>query len=210
MTKNVKIGVALVGGYLLGRTKKAKLALGFGLFLAGRKLDLDPRRVGQALAASPLVGSLNDQVRQELVEATKTAATQALTKRATGLADSLSRRTQAIGRPDEALQDEGADRDDGDDEDLRADADAEYDDGAEYEDGDEERAKRASRRKAPAKKATGRAKPAAENSRRAAAGGPRQAADRTHKTATTTRKRTAAKKTGTSATRKARGGGDRG
>ncbi|MDX6237683.1 MAG: hypothetical protein QOG10_2498, partial [Kribbellaceae bacterium] len=35
MMTNAKIGTALVGGYLLGRTKKAKLALGLGMFLAG-------------------------------------------------------------------------------------------------------------------------------------------------------------------------------
>jgi len=88
MTGNGKIGVALVGGYLLGRTKKAKMAIGLGMFLAGKKLSFDPAQLGKLVANSPVLGSLNTQVRKELVEATKSAATSALTKRASGLADS--------------------------------------------------------------------------------------------------------------------------
>ncbi|MFG2093294.1 hypothetical protein [Streptomyces sp. NPDC048612] len=93
---NAKIGVALVGGYLLGRTKKAKLAIGLGMFLAGRKLNLDARQLGALVANSPLLGPLNDQVRKELVDATKAAAGTALTQRMSGLADTLHERTAAL------------------------------------------------------------------------------------------------------------------
>lgn len=109
MTKNAKIAVALVGGYLLGRTKKAKMAMGLGLFLAGKKLDLDPRRLGKLIADSPALDGLNQQVRTELVEATRSAATEALTQRAAGLATSLARRTEALDAPE---ADTGALRDD--------------------------------------------------------------------------------------------------
>ncbi|MEU9923215.1 hypothetical protein AB0H51_18305 [Streptomyces griseoluteus] len=115
MTKNAKIAAALVGGYVLGRTKKAKMAVGLGMFLAGKKFDLDPRRIGTLLAESPALAGLNAQVRKELVETTKAAATEALTKRATGLADSLadsiSQRTKALDGPrdDEAEDEEGDD-----------------------------------------------------------------------------------------------------
>ncbi|MEU6244629.1 hypothetical protein [Streptomyces sp. NPDC047024] len=121
MTKNAKIAVALVGGYVLGRTKKAKLALGLGMFLAGKKLDLDPRRVGKLIANSPALGGLNDQVRSQLVDATRTAATEALTQRAAGLATSLARRTEALQDPagvTDAGQDD--DVDDADDVDTSA------------------------------------------------------------------------------------------
>ncbi|MFE2992859.1 hypothetical protein [Streptomyces sp. NPDC059262] len=100
--KNATTATALVGGYFLGRTKKAKMAIGVGMFLAGRKLDLDPRRIGKLLAASPVTAALSEQVRGELFEATKSAATQALTKRASGFADSLQQRTEAIGRAEDA------------------------------------------------------------------------------------------------------------
>lgn len=99
MMNNAKIGVALVGGYFLGRTKKAKLAIGLGMFLAGRKLSLDPRQLGKLVANSPVLGGLNDQVRRELVDATKSAATTALTQRISGLADSLHDRTVELDDP---------------------------------------------------------------------------------------------------------------
>ncbi|MEV6793464.1 hypothetical protein AB0M87_15990 [Streptomyces sp. NPDC051320] len=113
MKGNAKIGVALAGGYLLGRTKKAKMAIGLGMFLAGKKLSLDPAQLGRLVADSPALGRLNGQVRKELVEATKSAATSALTQRATGLADSLQKRTRALDEPDD--RDGPSDRDESDD-----------------------------------------------------------------------------------------------
>ncbi|MEU4081918.1 hypothetical protein DEJ45_33420 [Streptomyces venezuelae] len=73
------------------------MAVGVGMFLAGRRLDLDPRRIGKLLAASPVTGALSEQIRRELFEATKSAAARTLTQRASGLADSLQRRTKALG-----------------------------------------------------------------------------------------------------------------
>lgn len=106
MTQHAKIGAALVGGYLLGRTKKAKLAVGFGMFLLGKRIDLDPRQIGRALADSPALGSLNAQVRKDLVDATRTAATKAVTQRAGSLADSLQQRTRALETGPEEEDDE--------------------------------------------------------------------------------------------------------
>ncbi|MFE1151307.1 hypothetical protein ACFW42_30010 [Streptomyces albidoflavus] len=134
MTKNVKIGAALVGGYLLGRTKKAKLAIGFGMFLAGKKLDLDPKKLGSMLASSPVLGGLSDQVRKDLVGATRTAATNALTQRATSFADSLHQRTLRLDDPEAAREEEQRDADDADDAD---DTDAAEDEAHEPEDRDE-------------------------------------------------------------------------
>ena len=134
MTKNVKIGAALVGGYLLGRTKKAKLAIGFGMFLAGKKLDLDPKKLGSMLASSPVLGGLSDQVRKDLVGATRTAATNALTQRATSFADSLHQRTLRLDDPEAAREEEQRDADDADADD----ADAAEDEAREPEDREEE------------------------------------------------------------------------
>ncbi|MEU0098498.1 hypothetical protein [Streptomyces sp. NPDC006267] len=119
MTKNARIGAALVGGYLLGRTKKAKLALGFGMFLLGKKAALDPQKIGGMLAGSPVLGSLNDQVRRELVDATRTAAAKAVTQRAGSLADSLRQRTQELEAgpgPDDEERDRDGERRSADDE----------------------------------------------------------------------------------------------
>ncbi|MFC8076680.1 hypothetical protein ACFUN8_14220 [Streptomyces sp. NPDC057307] len=194
MTGNAKIGVALVGGYLLGRTKKAKMAIGLGMFLAGKKLSFDPKQLGKLVANSPVLGSLNDQVRKELVGATKSAATNALTQRASGLADSLHQRTLGL---------EGKDAGGGGRENARADDreddDLDEDDRDVRDDADEPDDEPAPRRKPAAKRS---AKPAAK----AASGARGTASGRTG----AARKKTAsgARKTASSAGRKERGGGN--
>ncbi|MEU4904093.1 hypothetical protein [Streptomyces sp. NPDC022067] len=96
MMTNGKIAVAITGGYLLGRTKKAKLALGLGMLLAGKKITLDPQQLKKSLAETPLLSGLNGQVRKELLDATRKAATTAVSERVNGLADSLHERTAAL------------------------------------------------------------------------------------------------------------------
>ncbi|MER5820318.1 hypothetical protein [Streptomyces californicus] len=196
MTKNAKIGAALVGGYLLGRTKKAKLALGFGMFLLGKKMDLDPRQIGRMLADSPVLGSLNDQVRKELVDATKTAATKALTQRAGSLADSLQQRTQALGSAPAADDEEPEE----DDEPKKA---ARSSDRDEEADGDEKP------KRAPRKTASSAAKSATASKSRSSSGSGRSSGG---KSAAPARKRGSgsgtARKSTSSGARKARGGDD--
>ncbi|MFD9876133.1 hypothetical protein [[Kitasatospora] papulosa] len=119
MMTNGKIATALVGGYLLGRTKKAKVAIGLGMFLAGKKLSLDPRQLGQLVADSPLLSGLTEQVRTELFDATKSAAGTALTRRVNRFSDSLSEKAQGLGAAsaDDDDGESGADRLDPVDED---------------------------------------------------------------------------------------------
>ncbi|MDX2916654.1 MULTISPECIES: hypothetical protein [Streptomyces] len=196
MTKNAKIGAALVGGYLLGRTKKAKLALGFGMFLLGKKIDLDPRQIGRMLADSPALGSLNDQVRKELVEATRTAATKAVTQRAGSLADSLQQRTQALGAAPVADEEEP----DEDEEHRAADEDEAEAAGDEEDTGGSE-----NRKRAPRKTAASGAKSASRN--RSSSGSGRSGSG--GKTSAPARKRAGgARKAAASGARKARGGDD--
>ncbi|WP_406473320.1 hypothetical protein [Streptomyces platensis] len=156
MMTNAKIGVALVGGYLLGRTKKAKMALGLGLFLAGKKLNLDPKQLGTLVANSPVLGPLNDQVRKELVDATKAAAGTALTQRMSGLADSLHERTVALneGRDVSGGIERATDDDrsaaDAEGQAPEADARGDAEDSGDAEGAADAEEKRAPRRKAPA------------------------------------------------------------
>lgn len=195
MTKNAKIGAALVGGYLLGRTKKAKLAVGFGMFLLGKKFDLDPRRIGRMLADSPALGPLNDQVRKELVDATRAAATKAVTQRAGSLAESLQRRTLSL-EAGPAAEDEEPVEETEDTEDAAA-----SDEGA-GTDRDEKR----NRRTAPRKSAASGAGKAATKSRPSSAAGRSGSAG---KAAAPARKRAGgAAKATASRTRKSRGGSD--
>ncbi|WP_031084372.1 hypothetical protein [Streptomyces sp. NRRL WC-3549] len=194
MNGSAKIGTALVGGYLLGRTKKAKLAIGLGMFLAGKKMPLDPKQLGRMLADSPLLGTLNDQVRKELVGATKTAATQALTQRATGLADSLQRRTRELEAP------QGEDAGDEEDEDP-GEEDEHRDAGAGEPDDERPAPRKKAAAKAPAKSTAGTA--GRGGTRRSPSGGAGK------KTASTTRKTTSGARKTAAGTRKSRGG-DRG
>ncbi|WP_335979092.1 hypothetical protein [Streptomyces sp. CA2R106] len=116
MMTNAKIGTALVGGYLLGRTKKARLAIGLGTFLVGRKFRLDPDALRQTLMKSPVLGELGGQAREQVVQATATAAKDALAKRVTGLADSLHERTASL-RSGASGEDDAEDRAEDRDED---------------------------------------------------------------------------------------------
>ncbi|WP_181765113.1 hypothetical protein [Streptomyces albidus (ex Kaewkla and Franco 2022)] len=141
MMNNSKIGLAVVGGYFLGRTKKAKLAIGLGMVLAGKKLNLNPQQILKTLSNSPVVGELSGQVRKELVDGTKSALTSAVTQRANHLADSLHERTLDMNDPERNANGSDADSDD--------DADRDDDDRAERDDSDE-REERPARRKAPA------------------------------------------------------------
>ncbi|OEV05776.1 hypothetical protein [Streptomyces oceani] len=180
-----RIGGALVGGYLLGRTRKARMALGLGMFLAGRKLSMNPQRLGRMAANSPALSGLSDQACKEVVDATKSAATSALTKRAEGLAETLHQRTLDLG---------GTPGESDEDAEEPGDTDAEADtreDTAKSAD-DEGGAKRsAPRRRAPAGRKTssgrtgsgksGSGKPGSEKTSRAAS------AKRTSDGASTTR-----------------------
>ncbi|MGW5444951.1 hypothetical protein [Streptomyces asiaticus] len=175
---NGKIAVAVVGGYLLGRTKKAKLAVGLGMLLAGKKITLDPQQLKKSLAQAPLLSGLNSEVRKELVDATRQAATKAVSGRVSGLADSLHERTALL-----RGEDGGVDEDEGE----KADAEDERDRG-----GDEE----------PAEGPEGEAEPEPKRKpkpprppRKAAAKAPARPAKKTAASGSGTAKKAAAKKT---------------
>ncbi|MGP4083622.1 hypothetical protein [Streptomyces sp. KR55] len=95
---NAKIGTALIGGYVLGRRRKAGVALGLALAMAARRAkggDL-------AKALTPVLGNLNRQVRTELTSASKAAASSVLSAQADHLADALHERTLGLqGKRDE-------------------------------------------------------------------------------------------------------------
>ncbi|MGW7332340.1 hypothetical protein ACWGIU_27830 [Streptomyces sp. NPDC054840] len=201
--KNTTTAAALVGGYLLGRTKKARMAIGVGMFLAGRRLDLDPRRLGKLLAASPVTGALSEQIRRELFEATKSAAAQALTRRAAGLADSLQQRTRTLsGDAPEADADDGPEARKRDGRAADDGVDDGADDGAEPDDDADDSRRKRTRPTAAArttgKKGTSRA-PSQSGSSGSGSG----------KATAAARKRTSApRKSTASRTRKSRGDSD--
>ncbi|MFE0907887.1 GCIP family protein [Streptomyces rochei] len=107
------LAAAVAGGYLMGRTKKAKLAFAVGSYLMGRRIGLTPGQVlSQGLSGiqrNPQLQELTDQVRGELLTASRTAVTAAANRTLTGLADNLRDRTDALtgaGRSDDGYADD--------------------------------------------------------------------------------------------------------
>ncbi|KMS68777.1 hypothetical protein ACM01_37850 [Streptomyces viridochromogenes] len=164
---NAKIGTALLGGYVLGRTKKAKLAIGLGALLAGSRIK--PGQVGKALQESPFVHTLTDQVRSELTDAGKAAATTVLSSKADHLADTLHRRTAGLrgeaeepgerdtGRGEDA-EDETEPEDELEDEDLDEDEDEDEGEPEDEDEPDEEPREEKAREPRKAPRSGGRAK----------------------------------------------------
>ena len=98
-----KLALAVVGGYLLGRTKKMKLAIMLGGALAGKKISTDPAallgQVTKLVSASPELQRLDSAVRGRLLEAGKDAALAVASSRMEALTDSLVDRVENLGKP---------------------------------------------------------------------------------------------------------------
>jgi hypothetical protein len=98
MQEAVKIGSAAAGGYLLGRTKKAKAAIGLAMWLAGRRRPADlARDQASKLLTSPQVMDLISQLRGPLLAAGRQAALSVVEGQAGKLSNNLQRRTEKLG-----------------------------------------------------------------------------------------------------------------
>jgi hypothetical protein len=228
MDTNTKATLAagMAAGYVVGRTKKGKLALSLASLVAGRSLD-PASLIGQGvrkLAQSPQFGELGAQVRTELLGTGRSAVTGVANRGAASLTEALRKRTQALldsedeeGEEDEDAEDaEGADDEEGaveDDEsgdgtdegDLEDEAPEDAEDAEDEEPPEEERP---ARRRASGRKDSGDDKqPAARGTaRRAGAKGAaaKKAAEKPAKKAAAKPAKKAAKKarTGGSAAEK--------
>ncbi|KND29981.1 hypothetical protein [Streptomyces acidiscabies] len=147
------LGLAIGAGYLLGRTRKLKLALAVGSVVAGKRLNLTPRGiadlVSQQLQNNPQFKELGDQLREDLRGVGRAATGAVVERQLDSLAGRLHGRTAEVrGRLDGVVPGVGGDREEGlDDIGAEADTDAEADAG-------QERAK-ADRPSRPRKKAPG-------------------------------------------------------
>ena len=98
MQDTMKIGAAAIGGYVLGRTKKAKAAMGLALWLAGRRRPRDlARDQAVKLLQSKRGQELIEQVRGPVVMAARSAAMGVFESQANRLTDNLQRRTEKLG-----------------------------------------------------------------------------------------------------------------
>ncbi|MGW9077170.1 hypothetical protein [Streptomyces kronopolitis] len=221
--KKVTLAAALAAGYVLGRTKKGKLAIGVASMVIGQQLS--PRElIGQALrklAATPQAEQLIDQVRGELLESGRAALSATADRSLGNLAGALQKRTSALQEP---LEDEEPDEDEepAEDEDEEF-AEDEEEPSDEEEEGEEDEEEQPSRRRtgkssavrARTKKSPGTKPPAKKApAKKAASGKPAAKKQATKKPAakktaakkpaakTTAAKKTAAKKTSSRTSRR--------
>ena len=124
------LGLALGAGYLLGRTKKLKMAVAVGGLVAGKKLNLSPRMVAellqQQLRNNPQFKEIGDQLREDLRGVGKAASGAMVERQLDALSDRLHGRTSQMrdqltgavpgGREDDEADDEYEDEEPEEDE----------------------------------------------------------------------------------------------
>jgi hypothetical protein len=91
MTATTRVAAAVATGYLLGRTKKLKLAFTVGSMLAGSRMagNVKPGALIQSLSENPEVKRLQDQLRGQVLAAAKSAATNVASSKLEALNESL-------------------------------------------------------------------------------------------------------------------------
>ncbi|MFG2740360.1 MULTISPECIES: hypothetical protein [unclassified Streptomyces] len=193
----VGLGLAIGAGYVLGRTKKMKLAFALGTLVAGKRLNLTPQgimdMVSGQLKNNPQFKEIGDQLREDLRGVGQAASGAMVERQLDAFADRLHGRTaevreqltDAVPTPDLGAKDEdGEDRDDEPEESAD-----EPEESAQDSTDDEERER-------PARKATAK-KPAAKKTAT-------KAAKKAPAKQSAPRKKTAAKRTGGAARSAAR------
>jgi len=93
MKENTKLGAAVVGGYILGRTKKGMAAARFAMWLSGSPQVMNAART--ALAA-PEVKQVTDQLSGPLADTARKAALAAVLNRVGALNDTLVKGTNRL------------------------------------------------------------------------------------------------------------------
>ncbi|WP_327656961.1 DNA primase [Streptomyces sp. NBC_00483] len=94
------LGLAIGAGYVLGRTKKMKLAIAVGTMVAGKRLNLSPRALGEMVTTqlqnNPQFKEIGDQLREDLRGVGKAASGALVERQIEGLAGRLHSRTQGV------------------------------------------------------------------------------------------------------------------
>lgn len=96
----IGLGLAVGAGYVLGRTKKMKLAFAVGTMVAGRRMQLSPRAladlVSRQLQDNPQFKEIGDQLRGDLRGVGKAATGALIERQIEGLASRLHGRTSQM------------------------------------------------------------------------------------------------------------------
>ncbi|WP_234537571.1 DNA primase [Streptomyces shenzhenensis] len=94
------LGLAIGAGYLLGRTKKLKMAVAVGSLVAGKRLNLTPKAVldlaNQQLRDNPQFKEIGEQLRHDLRGVGKAASGAMVERRLDAFADRLHGRTAEV------------------------------------------------------------------------------------------------------------------
>ncbi|MGW2939618.1 DNA primase [Streptomyces sp. NPDC001156] len=100
MMNRTALGLAIGAGYVLGRTKKMKLAFAVGSLVAGKRMQLSPKAlaelVNQQLRNNPQFKELADQLRQNVRGVGKAASGALVERQIEGLAERLHGRTDQV------------------------------------------------------------------------------------------------------------------
>ncbi|MFJ4819507.1 DNA primase [Streptomyces sp. NPDC088801] len=224
----VGLGLAIGAGYLLGRTKKLKMAVAVGGLVAGKKLNLSPRMVAellqQQLKDNPQFKEIGDQLRQDLRGVGKAASGAMVERQIDALADRLHGRTAQVrdqltgavpgGRDEEQdddadaeYDDEDAEYEDEEPEDDEARDDDSEDSAQEDEDEDEDKDEEPAARKAPAKRPSAK-KTAKKAPAKKAAAKKAPAKKTAGKKTTAAKKATSGSRGGSARSRLPKGGGE--
>ena len=134
MSSTSKIVLGVASGYLLGRTKKFKLAITVGSMLAGQRISTNPQALlaqgSKLLEGNPELQKLQDDIRGRLLESAKAAALATATSRLEAVTQSLQSARDTV--PGEVL-------DESDEDEPEAEGEEEPEDEAdEYEEPEDE------------------------------------------------------------------------
>ena len=96
----VGLGLAVGAGYVLGRTKKLKLAFAVGTLVAGKRMQLSPRALADLVSGqlrdNPQFKEIGDQLREDLRGVGKAASGAMVERQIDALADRLHGRTAQV------------------------------------------------------------------------------------------------------------------
>ncbi|MFI1358608.1 DNA primase [Streptomyces sp. NPDC020898] len=197
----VGLGLAVGAGYVLGRTKKLKLAFAVGTLVAGKRMQLSPKAltdlVSSQLRDNPQFKEIGDQLREDLRGVGKAASGAMVERQIEALADRLHGRTSEVRDqlagvvPDPTALGRDRGRDDYEDEYEDEDGDA-YEEAAD----EEPRAERNERSGGPAKKKTAKKTAVRTAPAKKAAAKKTSAPDRSSARKTTAKKTAAARDAG--------------
>ncbi|MFF4905861.1 DNA primase [Streptomyces sp. NPDC001260] len=96
----VGLGLAVGAGYVLGRTKKMKMAFALGSIVAGKRMHLSPRAIAdlmsQQLQKNPQFKEIGDQLREDMRGVGKAASGAMVERQMDALAERLHGRTAQV------------------------------------------------------------------------------------------------------------------